>query len=130
LSALEDRGAGTLSHGRNLLAEVWNPSNTSTAFPPSIWRYLNAVSGTGGSHRDALREQWRVPERLGAPGSPAEERRTRLFFGDGGVYTIDDLRARDAMLDLLEARVALFNKDIAALLRELVVIEAWSGKKH
>jgi hypothetical protein len=130
LSALEDRGAGTLSHGRNLLAEIWNQSGASTAFPPSIWRYLNARFGGGESPRDSLREQWNVPERLGTPGSSEEERRIRLFFGEGGVYTIDDLRAREAMLDLVEARVALFNKDIAALLRELVALEAWSGMKR
>jgi hypothetical protein len=61
----------------------------------------------------------RADERLGEPGSSAEAERVALILGTGGRYTIDDLRARDAMLDLLEARVALLNQDLQSLLREV-----------
>ena len=35
-----------------------------------------------------------------------------------GVYTVEDLELRDAMLDLLEASVALMNEDLRVLLIE------------
>ena len=111
-----------LEHPRNLLREVWAGPQRQTLFPRSVWRYLNSRRDDGEdlTNRDTVIAQWRAGERLGEPGSPAEAERIALIFGSGGRYTINDLRARDAILDLLEAQVALLNQDLRLLLREVI----------
>ncbi len=128
LSALGGAQSARFEHPRNPLGALWSGSTDAAAvFPPSVWQYLNSPSSRAGNltNRDLLIEQWKMPERLGIPGSQDAERRATLLFGSGGTYTLPDLQVRDAMLDMLEARVALFNQNIADLLRE--VIFAGSG---
>jgi hypothetical protein len=127
LAALDGAHSAQLYHPRNLLGEVWDGRTSGRSlFPSSVWQYLNAPSTRAGNvtNRELLIEQWLSPERLGEPGSPEAERRAALLFGAGGVYSIEDLRARDAMLDMLEARVALFNQNIADLLRDVIHSES------
>ena len=117
---------GLLRHERNLLADIWNEEGRSAAYPASIWRFLNHSRG---GHADLplnrlLIAQWKADGRLGARDSDEERRRTGLIFGKGGNYTIEDLQARDAILDQLEATVKLLYQDLALLLREL---SAWSA---
>jgi hypothetical protein len=50
-----------------------------------------------------------------------EERRIQLFFGDGGTYSVDELRARAAMLDLLKTDISLMHPGLTRLIRELLV---------
>lgn len=68
--------------------------------------------------------QWKADGRLGTQDSEEERRRAGLIFGTGGKYTIEDLQARDAILDQLEATVKLLYQDLALLLREL---SGWSA---
>jgi hypothetical protein len=127
LSALGDTQVARLDHPRNLLGEIWDgETRASGLFPASVWMYLNAPSSRAGNvtNRELLLEQWRSPERLGPPQAPETEARVALLFGAGGVYSLGDLQVRDAMLDMLEARVALFNQNIADLLREVIASSA------
>ncbi|CAG9166806.1 hypothetical protein CURE108131_03410 [Cupriavidus respiraculi] len=112
---------GALRHDRNLMADLWAGKPSSEMFPPSVWRFLNEVEDhqSGTLLRQRLIEQWKAGERLGPSGSDEEQQRAALIFGSGGEYTIDDLEARDAMLDQLEATVKLLYQDLALLLREL-----------
>lgn len=112
---------GALRHERNLLADLWTGQPRSDMFPPSVWRFLNEVEDhqTGILLRQRLIEQWKAGDRLGPSGSDEEQQRAALIFGQGGEYTVEDLQARDAMLDLLEATVKLLYQDLALLLREL-----------
>jgi hypothetical protein len=112
---------GALRHDRNLLADLWNGRPASDMFPTSVWRFLNEVEDhqSGTLLRQRLIEQWKAGERLGPSGSDEEARRAALIFGQGGEYTIEDLQARDAILDQLEATVKLLYQDLALLLREL-----------
>ena len=64
--------------------------------------------------------RWREDGRLGPPGSETEQHRIELFFGKGGRYTIDELRARAAMLDLLETDISLMHQGMNRLIRELL----------
>ncbi len=107
-----------LKHGRNLMTEIWHGGLTSNQFPAPVWRYLNGpVRETSKrSRRESIVGSWRG--RLGEPGSKQERRRVELFFGDGGLYRISELRHRGEMLGLLKTHVNLMNQDLNLLYRE------------
>ena len=65
--------------------------------------------------------RWRQDGRLGEAGSEQETRRIALFFGDGGSYSIEDLRDRAAMLELLKADVNLMSQDLERLMEEIIL---------
>lgn len=114
--------SGELRTERNLMREIWEGPAESSLFPRSVWRFLGRpVDGRAEAPtlRDVLIAQWRAGDRLGPAQSQSERDRIELLFGPGGAYTIEDLNARDAMLDLLEARVASMNQDLQLLLDEL-----------
>ncbi|HEU4684897.1 MAG TPA: hypothetical protein VFS39_10390 [Nitrospira sp.] len=110
-----------LRHSRNILREVWQGRASDAALPEIVWRFLNQPLEEEELHR-SLREtmvrRWRDDGRLGEPGSDQERLRLALFFGDGGPYHIGDLRARAAMLSLLEADIHLMTQDLNLFLQE------------
>ncbi|MCC2643091.1 MAG: exported protein of unknown function [Nitrospira sp.] len=107
-----------LSHGRNLMTEIWHGGQSSNQFPAPVWRYLNwPVRETSKrSRRENIVGSWRA--RLGKPGTNEERRRADLFFGEGGVYRISELRHRGEMLGLLKTHVNLMTQDLNLLFRE------------
>ncbi len=108
---------------RNMLRDVWAGSGDTQLFPASVWRFLNrAESGDapGVSVRTELLSVWRADERLDDPQSREDAQRIALLFGEGGRYTPELLQLREALLDLLQARVWLMSQDLDALLREVV----------
>jgi len=114
-------------HGVGLLHEVWEGPEHSSRFPTSVWRFLNGPlpnDPEGRSFRDVLLLRWRQDDWLGQAGSDTERRRRTLFFGDGGSYEIEDLRAQAAMLDLLESDIALMAQELHLLMREVLSREA------
>jgi len=122
VAGMEGAAAGSLSTDPNILGEVWEGPPESTLFPAPVWRYLTRPSSDDTSDltvRGILIAQWGAGERFGEPGSEAERDRITLLFGPGGVYTIDDLNARDALLDLLQATITRMNQELQILLREL-----------
>lgn len=122
--AVQDREIVDAQPQRNMLAEIWNgPSNTS-AFPPVVWRYLNSPMNPGSSLtiRDTLKSEWGTEEQLGKPGGETEKRRMAQILGEEGTYNLDDLRAREGMEDLVQARISMFNQNLANLLREFLIV--------
>lgn len=110
-------------HERNLLREVWEGPSEPSLFPSSVWRFLNRPlpdDPRQQSLRETLIARWYQHGRFGKPGSETERRRIALFFGDGGRYEIEDLRARAAMLDLLEADISLMSQDLERLMQEVL----------
>lgn len=124
LAALTPGGEHEFYHPRNILKEVWEAPAQPALLPPSVWQFLVQRRGEEGSLRDILLDRWRQDGRLGESGSKTEERRLRLFFGEGGQYEIDDLRARAAMLDLLEADVNLMNQHLQVFMQEIMLLQA------
>ncbi|MFC7472765.1 hypothetical protein ACFQS7_00255 [Dankookia sp. GCM10030260] len=115
--------SGRLRSERNLLRDVWLRPARSDLFPAPVWRYLTRrPDGEAGrpSIAEAVIAAWRAADLLGEPGSDTERARIALLFGPGGVYTVEELEARDAMLDLLEAQIALMSGDLRLLLQELL----------
>jgi hypothetical protein len=108
------------THERNLLGELWENPQGSSAFSPAVWRFLQRPRSDGRSNsRDEIIHAWRQQGRLGEPGSSGERERTALIFGKGGTYTSTDLRARASMLETLEAHVDLLAEELEAFLREV-----------
>ncbi|MFO1418844.1 MAG: hypothetical protein U1E83_09270 [Methylotetracoccus sp.] len=112
-----------LRHERNLLKEIWEAPARPRLFPMSVWRFMNRPLADDPAHR-SLREtliaRWRKDGRLGEAGSNTERHRIALFFSRGGAYTIDELRDRAVMLDMVESDVNLMSHDLEHLLLELL----------
>lgn len=124
MSAFFDDTHYEFRHPRNLLQEVWMAPEEPALLPPSVWRHLTRPlpdDPAQRSLRESLILRWRQDGRFGEAGSELEQRRTALFFGEGGSYEIEDLRARAAMLDLLEADINLMSQDLERLMEEILV---------
>ena len=117
-AALGGQQQHELMQQRNLLQEVWEGPKQSSMFPASVWRFLNWPQNGERlpSRRDVIVQEWK--KRLGEPGSEKESHRKELFFGEGGVYTVPELRHRAEMLDRLKASVRLMNQDLNLLFKE------------
>jgi hypothetical protein len=113
-------------HPRNHLRDLRNSPTQSMLFPASVWRYLNGPSRIlpGESVREALLAYWGEDGRLGEPGSATEQRRSKLLFGDGGTYTITELRIRAEMLDHVKSEVLRMGQDLNQLLYEVLARES------
>jgi hypothetical protein len=106
---------------RNLLQEVWEGPEKSAMFPESVWRFLKSgpVQQRRLSRRDLIVQEWK--KRLGDAGTETQERRKALFFGEGGVYSGNELRHRAEMLDRLKASVRLMSQELNLLFKESLV---------
>lgn len=120
--AFRNREIGEINHQNNMLQEVWDGPGEQSYFPPVVWRYLNSPAETNSplTVRDALKAEWQTDELIGKPDSEVAQRRMAQLFSTGGEYSLDDLRAREGMQDLLEARISMFNQRLARLLREFL----------
>lgn len=108
--------SGTLRTHTNLLDEVWRQPEQSALFPPTVWRYLTRRDAPGQpSLIDEIKKEW-----VDAGLVDDEDGNHALVFSSDGVFTIDDLERRDAMLQLLEARVTLMSRDLRLLLEAIV----------
>ncbi len=126
-AALFDDPRYDFQHRRNLLREVWEGPDQPSLFPVSVWRFLNRPlrdDPAQRSLRETLLARWLTTSRLGEPDSEVAQRRVALVFGSGGSYQIEDLRARAAMMDLLEAEVDLMSHDLERLMQEALVHKA------
>jgi hypothetical protein len=115
------------SHPHNHLTAFWNGDKENVFFSERVWRFLtqpNIRDLEGQSLRDVMLKGWREAGRLGEPGSNGEQARMRLFFGEGGVYTSEDLHVREAMLQELESGIQLMHQDLETLLREVLIRQA------
>jgi hypothetical protein len=108
-------------HERNLLKDLWEDGGETTLFSPTVWRYLHTARPEGhGTPRDEIINAWQQEGRLGKPDSAHEAERKRLFFGEGGLYTASELRARASMFETLEASIRLINERLELFVREVM----------
>ncbi len=110
-------------HPSNLLKEVWENPEQPRYFPGPVWRFLREPTDSGQSLREELVASWK--DLSLAKGQDEEQRRRRfsLLFSAGGIYTIEDLRARGAMLEMLAAAIDLMDEELELLVREMLVRE-------
>ncbi|MEI6158188.1 MAG: hypothetical protein WCP77_00025 [Roseococcus sp.] len=107
--------SGQLRAQANPLAELRNQPEHSTIFPATVWRYLTRRDAPGEPNvaEDILAE-WR------SAGLISDDGAADLLFAPEARVGVDDLDRRDAMYDLLEARIALMNRDLRLFLEEIV----------
>ena len=121
-AALTDTTARSdFHHERNLLRDIWTGENST--FAPAIWSFFNRrllEEPVQRTFRENLIAQWEEEGRLGPAGSDVYQHRIDLFFGAGGRYTVDELRDRAAMLDLVANEISLMNQGLNGLIRELL----------
>lgn len=104
-------------HPKNHLQDVWSGPDTTSNFPPVVWYYLNLPFDAGSpSLRESLKQQWIVLDQL----SLEDVGKRAMYFGNGGIYDIEDLDNRSSMLDQLEATVTLMKKDLQLISKELI----------
>jgi hypothetical protein len=92
----------------NLLRELWEAPQVPTMFPVSVWRFLNwplSEAADYRTRRDELIAEWRNDGLIGE--SSQRDRRATLFFGTGGTYDIDDLRARAQMMEVIKTSLSV-----------------------
>jgi hypothetical protein len=94
---------------RNMVAEIRDRPERSAVFPPVVWRYLMR-GGPEGSTAATLAADWAEGDRA----------RFALLSGPSGRYTVEDLEARDGMLDLIETNVARMSQELRSLLGALL----------
>jgi len=116
-------------HERNLLREVWEGPERPRLFQISVWRYLTTARDDAPTLRESLIAEWRQDGYLARPGSETERNRIALFFGEGGLYSIDELRARADMFDSLRAVVNLMNQDLNLFSQEVVYHTRVNGSR-
>ncbi len=109
------------SHTRNLLTDFWDDDQISIVYPPSVWyllteKYFSNAQINSISHN--MQERWIKFDVLGHDAKETEQRR-KLFFGEGGTYSSDELTTRARMLDQVQASVRLMNQDLQVLIMEL-----------
>jgi hypothetical protein len=122
-----DDTSGLLETERNMLTAVWRGEETVSVFPPSVWRFLTVGTRPdqpGQTIREALLAEWRTDPRVaGIADGKDDERQQPLLFGAGGRYSPEDLQLRDALFDLLRARIWLMSQDLQLLFHEVAVVE-------
>ena len=117
----------------NALRELWEGPERAQLFPASVWRFLNQPvtlpgnqpgggAGQGQPRREALLMRWRMRAGTeeGKIVSTVSDQQLALLFGSGGYYTVNDLIARDSLIDLVDASIAVMNERLQRLLDELL----------
>jgi hypothetical protein len=122
-ASLYQPGQHEFHHPRNLLKEVWENPEQAQYFPGPVWRFLREPTDGGQSLREQLVASWRELSRIKGQDEEDQRRRFSLLFGTGGTYTIQDLRARGAMLEMLAAAIDLMHDELEVLVREMLVRE-------
>ncbi|MBO9700986.1 MAG: hypothetical protein J7604_12305 [Sporocytophaga sp.] len=105
-------------HPRNHLEEIWNGKETSLLFPAHVWYYFNYYNPKK-PEEPSLRVQilkgWKAIYEWEEKESKHKQNMVALFFGKGGQYTSESLKARARMLDQLQANITLMKQDLTKL---------------
>jgi len=121
--SLYQPGRHDFQHPRNLLKEIWENPQQAQYFPGPVWQFLREPTEDGKSLREQLVASWRELSRIEGQTEEQQRQRINLLFGTGGTYTIEDLRSRAAMLEMLAAAIDLMHDELEVLVREMLVRE-------
>lgn len=109
-------------HPRNALREFWEGGATSTIFPPPVWYYLNYQNPSepqATSLRQKILNQWIKFKQIVDTGTEEKIKLKQLYFGNGGIYTAEQLINRANMHDQIESYINLMKQDLKQLAIEL-----------
>jgi hypothetical protein len=96
-------------HKRNLLKGIWDETDVNVYFAPAVHYYLHHSIYYQQTNVQQLRESW-VFYKMDKD----------LYFGEGGIYSAQELETRAKMLGQIETKIKLMNNDLTILLNELV----------
>lgn len=105
----------------NLLREIWEGPSNSTMYPVSVWRFLNWPLNDEAEYRtrrDELIAEWRNDGLISDTGQL--DRRATLFFGAGGTYEVDDLRARAQMHEVIKTTLSVMMQHLYLFSQEVL----------
>lgn len=108
-------------HPRNALKDIWTAPETSTIFPSSVWYYITYENPNTKekSLRQQLVDKWLGFGQIVDTKEKNKEKVYKLFFGEGGRYTANQLTNRANMHDQIEAYIKLMKQDLELLSLEL-----------
>ena len=118
--SLLQRESHDFQHPKNVLKEVWENPLHSEYFSEPVWRFLREPSETGISMREQLVTSWQGLNRIEGQSEGERNQRLALLLGSGGLYSIEDLHARGAMLEMLAAAIDLMHDELEILVRGLI----------
>jgi hypothetical protein len=122
LSALVSSKRLVYNHPRNLLEDIWNQKAESVVYPTPIWFMLSDpyFSNAGQSSiAFNLKQRW-IRFEMQDENPRDRDRLERLYYGKGGKYNADELRARARMLNQVQASVKLMNQDLQGLIAKVL----------
>lgn len=102
-------------HQRNILRDIYEGPAVSSLFPSFIWYYLNYEDKNQPALRKDIIDKW---SQFGQIDQDALHI-SSLYFGDGGVYTADELNNRADMYDQLESQIYLLKQKLMTLAAEI-----------
>ncbi|MBV7530127.1 hypothetical protein [Chitinophaga sp. sic0106] len=106
----------SLTLRRNVLKDIWTQADTSDIYSPGLWYMLSDqhFSNSGSiSLVQSISGRWKKYD-LDKKISPEDVER---YFGNGGVYTADNLHTRAAMLNELQSTVRSLNQNLQSLMQ-------------
>ncbi len=109
-------------HPRNMLRDIWEGTETSPHFPPSIWYYLHyqdPAKPDQPSLRNRIIDTWTQFGQIEDLPRNKVGKARNLYFGNGGIYTAEQLTNRANMHDQLEAHISLMRQDLMQLSLEI-----------
>ncbi len=121
--SLYQPGRHDFQHPTNLLKEIWENPQQAQYFPGPVWRFLGEPTEVGKSLREQLVASWKELSHIEGQTDEEQRQRFSLLFGTGGTYTIEDLRSRGAMLEMLAAAIDLMHEELELLVREMLLRE-------
>jgi hypothetical protein len=111
-------------HKRNFLKDIQDNPINSTVYLPMVWHYLSKEYENPEETitvRQTILNRWQELNLLTETEEQEQEQRTQLLFGEGGLYSIDDIDNRISLLDLLAIEVSLMNQELKQLQQEIMV---------
>jgi hypothetical protein len=125
LSALKQKDKKAMFlHKRNFLTEIRDNPTNSTIFLPMVWHYLTKEYENTDKTitvRQNILNRWQELNLLTESEEQEQVQRIQLLFGEGGLYSKDDIDNRISLLDLLAIEVSLMNQELKQLQQEIMV---------
>lgn len=114
----------SFNHRKNQLRDIWTNPEISDIFPPMVWQFIRRELDESEETpvvREIIIERWQELGLLGEKGSKVWEKRTGLFFGSGGLYSLEEAELRISLLDLLETEINIMKQELKQLEQELLI---------
>jgi hypothetical protein len=114
----------TFLHKRNFLRDIRDNPEHSDVYQPMVWHYLTKEYENKEeipTVRQTILHRWQELNLLTETEEKEQEQRIQLLFGEGGLYSIDDIDNRISLMDLLVIEVSLMNQELKQLQQEIMV---------